>query len=346
MEGRIKKDPKNRNLFFYAGEGLVLFVLLLFCLFGRKKEIWTLEGEEAAAGGSWYSQEFSLSPGVYEVEVETAVKEGSQVSLSVESIEETVFRALLQNDISLREGTNRTTFSFFATADMERVHLKAEAAQGEPEFQVLGLRVWKTAKGARCLLFAGICLFALLDSFLLFVKKIREGKITAAGQAVVWILAAAVILATAPYLGDFVSEKETEGFGFFSFWGLPVMTGIQLWMLGRNILVTCLVWFVFWKCFRGKCAALTGTLIYVLSPCRLSLLYEKAGSLPALVLCLLAGFAAAFLLQKAKEKTRKRAALFLGLLILGASVYQLNAMMYEMVPAYLYTVPVVEEIIL
>lgn len=155
-----------------------------------------------------------------------------------------------------------------------------------------------------------------------------------------------MILATAPYLGDFVSEKETAGVGFFSFWGLPVMTGIQLWMLGRNILVTCLVWFVFWKCFRGKCAALTGTLIYVLSPCRLSLLYEKAESLPALVLCLLAGFAAAFLLQKAKEKTRKRAALFLGLLILGASVYQLNAMMYEMVPAYLYTVPVVEEIIL
>ena len=89
---------------------------MCFCSFAslaEKKEIWTLEGEEAAAGGSWYSQEFSLSPGVYEVEVETAVKEGSQVSLSVESIEETVFRALLQNDISLREGTNRTTFSFF-----------------------------------------------------------------------------------------------------------------------------------------------------------------------------------------------------------------------------------------
>lgn len=284
-------------------------------------------------------------PGVYEVEVETAVKGGSQVSLSVESIEETVFRALLQNDISLREGTNRTTFSFFATADMERVHLKAEAAQGEPEFQVLGLRVWKTAKGARCLLFAGICLFALLDSFLLFVKKIREGEITAAGQAVVWILAAAVILATAPYLGDFVSEKETAGVGFFSFWGLPVMTGIQLWMLGRNILVTCLVWFVFWKCFRGKCAALTGTLIYVLSPCRLSLLYEKAEAFRRW--CSVCWrLRRAFLLQKAKEKTRKRAALFLGLLILGASVYQLNAMMYEMVPDYLYTVPVVEEIIL
>lgn len=115
----------------------------------QKKEIWTLEGEEAAAGGSWYSQEFSLSPGVYEVEVETAVKGGSQVSLSVESIEETVFRALLQNDISLREGTNRTTFSFFATADMERVHLKAEAAPGGAGVSGSGAESMENGKGCK-----------------------------------------------------------------------------------------------------------------------------------------------------------------------------------------------------
>lgn len=196
---RLLQDKRKR---IYIAELLVLLVLVICGL--TRREQCVLETGRVRQEGTWTSEPFSAAPGVYRVSLEAELPEGSGIQISVGASSDTVFRALLQNGVSLQSGEEYTDYEFYVTDSIEELRLRvAQEGGGEPAL-LTRVAVYRTNKLWAVLAVSCLLLFTGGNLLLHFYRLVKEKKITAAQQAVVWVLLGGVLLSCGPYLTDYI----------------------------------------------------------------------------------------------------------------------------------------------
>lgn len=210
----IKKCNGYRILLIV--ELLLLLVLLPGC-FQEEKQMLLLGREDVeeqtaviADPSRFESERLELSPGVYRIEVKAQLGDGQTILVEMQC-EDSYFKALRGNAVTVYPKEAYEDFHIYVVDKIPAAYLQC-LFEGTDVKALEQVAVHKTNLGNRMLLFIAMVMFAVLDFFVIFRKRILEGKVTKKQQIVFWTLAAGVLLAYFPYLTDYFSIGTDTAF--------------------------------------------------------------------------------------------------------------------------------------
>ncbi len=198
-----------------------LLLVLLFVGIGcfRNQEI-MVETRGMTLTESSTLAECSVTPGVYRVLVEAQIPEGGNIEFHIVPASETKFRGLLSNAVNMRAGQQEMSFEFYVTASHEKVQLNGGIQEGTPAAEIGSIKIVKTNLGFFMLAVLTLMVSVGINLFLNFYKLVREKKISAVDQVVVWVLLGCVLLASSPLLSDAMGIKGDTPFHLMRIEGL------------------------------------------------------------------------------------------------------------------------------
>lgn len=187
---------------------LLLIILLLPGSFSEEKRMMLLDRESIVAqmtvgedSSQFQSERMKLAPGVYRIEIKSQLAKGQQMLVEMKC-DSSSFKALHGNSVTIFSGDNYEDFNIYVADKIPTAYVQC-LFMGTDGNAVEQLSVYKTNLGNKMLLFIAVLGCVILDFFVVFRKRILEGKVTGKQQIVFWTLAIGVLLAYFPYLTDY-----------------------------------------------------------------------------------------------------------------------------------------------
>lgn len=188
-------------------ELLVILILLPGC-FCRETLIDFYSGEDMQASAvqvddhiEVYGSQMILTPGVYQVRMQTELSEGQSMTVEVKC-DNTYFKSLRTNVIPVFSGNDYVEFEVYVLDEVPAAYVQCNFGNADTS-ALVQLSVYRTAMGNRIVLFIALLVFGILDFLIVFRKRILEGKVSKKQQVVFWTLTVGVIVAYFPYLTDY-----------------------------------------------------------------------------------------------------------------------------------------------
>lgn len=192
-----------------AAEAVAALVVLLTC-FQREERIYTVFGDEiegqtveTGEGREFSGERMELSPGVYQVRMETALGEGETVFAQIKC-DQAYFKALRNNEVAALPGSTEMKFNVYVVDKVSTAYLFCRFS-GADTGALRGLSIYRTGMGNRMLLFVLLLLFAAADFLVIFRRRVLSGRVTVKRQVVFWVMTAGILIAYFPYLTDYFS---------------------------------------------------------------------------------------------------------------------------------------------
>lgn len=272
----------------------------------EKNKIYVEEG--VFAGGK-----MNLSPGVYQVRVWTRLKEGQEISVSMQW-DDGYFGAIGANGMSFGSGREYGAFRVYVADKVPEAYVKCVFQEVDAD-GLLCLEVWETNLGNRRLLITALACFGILDFLVIYRRRILQGKVTGKQQAVFWGLVGCVGVACFPcmtnylipgeglmehldrivYLAEALGRGEIfpvgtdkAAFSLFGgevFWyfpallylaGFPAATAYKVLLVWAAAGAGATAYFSMQKCVKNEYGALFGSMVYLLAPFLIHTMYQKA----------------------------------------------------------------------
>ncbi len=326
----------------------LLLVLVFFGIGIFRGEEALVEKQSVSVEENQVIEEFKVTPGVYRVTVEAenlldvdaASASDGFVEFNLTCATPANFRALLQNPVKMTAEETSLTYQFYVTSPIEAVQLQANVGEITQPIVFTSISVAKTSLGFVMLGVIGLIAFTFLNLLLYFRRLILEKKITLSKQVVVWVLAGSVLLVSSPVLCDYLPVPAGAPLSPLlgrSVLGFPPMDFYRMVMIGQQILTAVLLYLLCKKLVQSRYTALLGTVLFLLSPYRMDVIYGGGAYLPVVGSAIIAAFAMLVLCRIKENKNKKRFVVILGILAVLLAVYRLNHIVYEATPIYLYT---------
>lgn len=214
----------NRYLLLLVTELLCLILLLPGC-FREAELVDAFNGENIADMMTpvsdhleFFGEKSVLSPGVYEIRVQTRLAAGQTIFVEMKC-DDSYFKALRGNGVSVFSGNDEMTFSVWAVDKLPSAYIQCNF-YGTGSESLVSLEVYRTNRGNRVLLFLALTIFGVIDALIVFRRRILEGQVTRKQQIVLWTLSAGVLIAYFPYLTDYFSAGADTMFHWTRITGL------------------------------------------------------------------------------------------------------------------------------
>lgn len=267
----------------YLAELLLIVAMVVFGL--MRKEETVLSMRDIPLQEAFVSEQFAVTPGVFEVRVTTTVPKESTLNFVVQSTEETNFRGLMSNAVNMSGGEECLIYEFYATEELESLCFTSTPINVAKNADVQGdITIVQTGKGWIAL--AMVCLIVLVPvhGILYFRRLVQEKRVGKEQQVVAWVIAGAVLLSCIPCVADCLLQTGREATYqsgglfvlpavFLRLCGLSVTTVYQVTAFWASAATAVIAYICFYKCVRERYGALAGAVIYVLNPYRLYSLY-------------------------------------------------------------------------
>lgn len=289
----MKAVKRNQKLLLLLTEAMLLLLLLPGCFRKAERLDYTM-GEKIV-----------LTPGVYELHVESALQDGQRAVVEVKS-DEAFYHSLRTNAVTILPNERAVSIQAWVTQKIQDAYVECEQSDSEGMETAVTLQpeLYRTAKGNRILFVVTGLGIALLNGILAFRRAILDNRITKKQQMVCWMLGVGILIASFPYLTDYITldgntsvylwriVKLAEGTwgrtGTATLGDLFLLLPAGLKLLGFPM-VTVYRFFVFWlvaataiiaydsfyRCVKEEYAALFGSMIYLLMPYHLFELYSR-----------------------------------------------------------------------
>ena len=245
-----------------------------------------------------------LAPGVYEIRIENHLENGQSATVELKS-DEAFYRALRTNAVTIGPEDGTVAISAWVIQKTTDAYIQCDISGSSGEGSgTVRVELYRTAKGKRILLALSLLCAALLDGILVFRRGILDGRITKKEQIVFWTLLAGILTAYFPYLTDYLtlngnttfylarivklSEGIGRGIGFMApgdlfllipaglkMLGFSMMTAYRFFLLLLVSATAIIAYHSLYFCVREEYAALLGSMVYLLLPYHLMVLYDR-----------------------------------------------------------------------
>ncbi len=288
---------------------LLLLIVLFAGSFREEQLTASFQGAELLAetsaegeGSLWKSKNMKLMPGVYQICVWENMAQGQECRIQVES-RGASFQSLRGNSVEICREQEYIDFEIYVTAKVTDAYVSCICFGGSAEM-LEKVEIYRLHWGSRMGFFVLLMVFVVLDSFLVWRRRILDGKADGTEQFVVWSLAGAAALAYFPFLTDYFfingdtaaylehieTMKETLSEGhmpvlygeiflwlpvFFRLAGFSAMTSYKLFVLTAVGLMGAISYISFKRCTGERKGALLGAFLYTLNPWGIHLLYRE-----------------------------------------------------------------------
>ena len=217
------RDFWSRHKILLVIELLVIAVCVVFC-FRPEKLIFSADANaidakmEADGYSDYYqSDEFALSPGVYQLRVSGGDHEG--VWYPTVSAVETTFQALRCNGASVYAHQRETEIEVYVVDKVDNAFVSCKYI-GETGQLIEDIRLYHTSIGWRMLAFSLLLAATGLNLLVWLREALRESRIQKDQGMVIWVLGLCVLLAYLPYTTDYFSTGADGGFHLLRIEGL------------------------------------------------------------------------------------------------------------------------------
>ena len=275
---------------------LILMLCVPFCF--SKNQLVISESNITLEGGpssQYISPTFDVTPGVYKVYISKGTGTGT-VFCHTNEENKLTFHALRYNALHLSESTPYAETNIYVTSKINDVYIGYETSDSTSES--IGIEVYRTNIGMRILSTLLLLCFSLFDLILWFRKSIITKKSDTQQQIIVYGLSLGILTVFLPYLSDYL-YLGTNSLQFYSeilafnnqpfhnnllfvipylllSIGFPFQTAYKIFVLCILIATSVITYFSFKLCHKDKYSALSGTLVYILAPYSINMLYTEA----------------------------------------------------------------------
>lgn len=187
---------------------IIIVLALLPGCFREERQVHSFLGEDIAHMAvevdgylEVRGENFTLTPGVYQVRAWMDVKDGQNLFLEMKC-DTAKFRTLITNGAPVFAGDDYIDFEVYVLDKVTDAYVLCQFYNMDTS-GLLQLDVYRTSLGERSFLFILLICFFVLDFLVVFRKRVLSGEITKKQQVVFWTLTAGVLLAFYPYLTDY-----------------------------------------------------------------------------------------------------------------------------------------------
>lgn len=336
---------RNNYVILFVLQSMITVFLLVGC-FRQEQLLYSMNGTDYISNKEQSmikSEYLVLSPGVYQVRVQSDIEDEQGINVELK-YEKAHFNSVRGNKVHISSGENYVDFEVYVMEQVSNAYVQCDF-EGTDASGLVQLDVCKTNIGNRLLFLIVLVIFLLVDAMLIFRKRILEGQVSKKQQVIFWVLVTGIMVANYPYLAGYIIEGDVVS-GLFQYvpmvltrLGLPLMSAhmvyqVLMTLITITVIYMCLKW---WS--KDEYAALFGSMLYLVSPYRLTAIYKGGEICFWSLLSLMGALLATFLFKRAQSEKNKGLQLLLGIvgtIWLLSAVYQINDILYQSEAIYLY----------
>ena len=266
-----------------AGIELLGILLCVVLCFGPEKPVFSASASDIAdrtradgASSAYQSEEFSMSPGVYQLRAYGADHEGTGY-LTV-SARESTFQALRCDEVTVSARQRETAMEVYVVDKVDTAYV-SYLYVGAPELPVENICLYHTSIGWRLMTFILLLAVTSINLLVWMREELRESRMQRDQEIAVWGLGLCVLLAYLPFVTDYYSNAD------LLFWfpillhrfGFPLMDAYKLFVLAVLMGTAGIAYYSLYRCTGNRYGALLGSALYELAPYHLYILYNQGG---------------------------------------------------------------------